>query len=398
MEHESFTPTTIWNRVFLSIFFTNLAMNFGQSTSNTLLSKYADFLGAPATMVGLLMSMFTITAILFKIVSAPAMDTYNKRNLVMLATCVLAVSFFGYGASRTMSWLMVFRLVQGAGQAFANVCCLAMVSEAIPKEKYATGIGYFSLAQVIAQALGPTVGLWLLGLYGYSTTFIISGAIMVAAFLSTMLIRIPFTRTKKLHISLSNVIAKEALIPSAVMMFLYVGFAVINSFLVVYAGKLQVQGNIGLFFTVYALTMLLTRPVLGKLTDRFGLVRVSVPAICLTIVSFFLISAARTLPMFLLAAFLNACGFGACTPSIQSLSMKCVRPERRGAGSSTNFIGMDVGTLIGPVIAGWLAEAIHYPAMWRLITVSQMLAVAILIIFRKKIGMVEEDFRAASIC
>jgi MFS family permease len=132
---------------------------------------------------------------------------------------------------------------------------------------------------------------------------------------------------------------------------------------------------------------------MGRLTDRFGLVRVSVPAICLTILSFFLIIFAGTLPVFLLAAFLNACGFGACVPSIQSLCMKCVRPERRGAGSSTNFIGMDVGTLIGPIIAGWIAETMGYPSMWRLITLSQFFAIAILVIFRKKVGAVEENFQ-----
>lgn len=316
----------------------------------------------------------------------------------MLAACIMAVSYFGFSASKTVPWLMAFRLVQGAGQAFSNVCCLAMVSEAIPKEKYVTGIGYFSLAQVIAQALGPTAGLWLVGPYGYSATFVISGTVMIMAFLSAMLIRIPFKRNGRLRITLSSVVAKEALIPSFVMMFLYMGFAVINSFLVVYAGKLQIRGNIGLFFTVYALTMLLTRPILGRLTDRFGLVRVSVPAICLTILSFLLISYAGTLPVFLLAAFLNACGFGACAPSIQSLCMKCVLPERRGAGSSTNFIGMDIGTLIGPIIAGWIAEALGYPAMWRLMTVSLAAAIAILLIFRKKIGAVEEVFRSGSIC
>jgi MFS family permease len=392
-DYEPLAPKTIVNRAFISIFFTNLAMNFGQSMSNTLLAKYADFLGAPATLVGLLMSLFTITSLLFKIISAPAMDTYNKKNLVLLANCILAASFFGFSASKTVHWLMVFRLLQGAGQAFSNVCCLAMVSEAIPKEKYAAGIGYFSLAQVAAQALGPTVGLWLVGLYGYSTAYIVSGIVMIMAVLSATLIRLPFQRRKKLHISLSNVIAEEALIPAFVIMFLYMGFSAISSFLVVYAGKQEVQGNIGLFFMVYALAMLLTRPGMGRLTDRFGLVRVSVPAICLTILSFFLISFAGTLPVFLLAAFLNACGFGACVPSIQSLCMKCVRPERRGAGSSTNFIGMDVGTLIGPIIAGWIAETMGYPSMWRLITLSQFFAIAILVIFRKKVGAVEENFQ-----
>jgi len=39
-------------------------MNLGQQMSNSLLAKYADFIGAPATQIGMLMSMFAVTALL----------------------------------------------------------------------------------------------------------------------------------------------------------------------------------------------------------------------------------------------------------------------------------------------------------------------------------------------
>jgi MFS family permease len=154
---------TIVNRAFISIFFTNLAMNFGQSMSNTLLAKYADFLGAPATLVGLLMSLFTITSLLFKIISAPAMDTYNKKNLVLLANCILAASFFGFSASKTVHWLMVFRLLQGAGRLFPTSAAWRWSPKQSQRKSMRPASEFFSLAQVAAQALGPTVGLWLVG-------------------------------------------------------------------------------------------------------------------------------------------------------------------------------------------------------------------------------------------
>ncbi len=156
------------------------------------------------------------------------MDTYNKKNLVMLAACIMAVSYFGFSASKTVPWLMAFRLVQGAGQAFSNVCCLAMVSEAIPKEKYVTGIGYFSLAQVIARPWARQPALGLVGPYGYSATFVHqrdrddNGPFYRYADEGSV------QAERQGCASLSIVVAKEALIPSFVMMFLYMGFAVIN--------------------------------------------------------------------------------------------------------------------------------------------------------------------------
>lgn len=73
-------PKTIWNVMFLSIFFANMALNMGQQMSNSLLSLYAKSLGSPADQIGQLMSMFAITALIFRFISGPAMNAFNRKN------------------------------------------------------------------------------------------------------------------------------------------------------------------------------------------------------------------------------------------------------------------------------------------------------------------------------
>ncbi len=384
--------TKIWNKMFVSIFFANMALNFGQQMSNSLLSKYADSLGAPATQIGMLMSMFAVTALILRFVAGPAMDTYNRKYLVMGAMAIMATAYFGFSISKSISSLMVFRLLQGCGNAFANVACLAMVSEALPKEKFGTGMGYYSLAQVVSQAIAPTIGLTLVDWFGYNTAYTIIGFIMLTAIVVASQIKINFKPMGKLKITLNSIIAKEAVLPAVILLFMAIGFHTINSFLIVFATKQGVTSSIGVFFTVYALTMLFTRPMIGKLTDKFGLVKVAIPAICLTGCSFFIISFATSLPMFLLAAFVNAFGYGACQPALQSLTMKAVPKERRGSASSTNFIGMDIGTIIGPTLAGTIAQSLGYVAMWRYMVIPFVIGMALVFIFRREITRIEEDF------
>jgi MFS family permease len=386
--------TKIWNKMFVSIFFANMALNLGQQMSNSLLAKYADSLGAPATQVGMLMSMFAVTALLLRFVAGPAMDTYNRKYLIMGAMGIMATAYFGFSISKSISSLMVFRLLQGCGNAFANVCCLAMVSEALPKDKFGTGMGYYSLAQVVSQAIGPTIGLYLVDWFGYNTTYSINGFVMLTAIVVANQIKINFKRTSKLKITLNNIIAKEAIVPASILLFMAIGFHTINSFLMVFAGKQGVTSNIGLFFTVYALTMLLTRPLIGKLTDKYGLVKVGIPSIILTGCSFLIISVSTTLSMFLVAAFINAFGYGACQPALQSLAMKAVPRERRGSGSSTNFIGMDLGTIIGPTLAGTFAQKLGYVAMWRYMMIPFAIGILIMFILRHKIILIEEEFKS----
>ena len=114
---------------------------------------------------------------------------------------------------------MVFRLLQGIGTAFGNVCCLAIVADALPKKKFNTGIGYYSVAQVVSQAIGPTIGLQLVSWFGYNNTYIINAGVMMLALVTASMIHIPARPHKPFKMKLHNIIAKEALVPTAVTFF-----------------------------------------------------------------------------------------------------------------------------------------------------------------------------------
>lgn len=385
-------PITIWNIVFMSIFFANVVSGLGMTMSNAMLSVYADSLGAPASQIGTLMGMFAVTALVFRFVAGPAIDSVNRKYLLMGSMSISAIAFIGYGLSKGVSSLMVFRLLQGVGTSFGNACTLAMVADALPRDKFSTGMGYYSVAQVVSMAIGPTIGLWLASMFGYSNTYIISASVMLLAVVTASRIKIPPRPHKKFQLRLHNIIAKEALAPTAVTFCVAIGFTTINALLIVSAKKQGVTEGIGLFFTINALSMLITRPAIGKLTDKFGFIKVGIPAILMTSFSFVIISQANTLWMFLVASFVNSFGYGAVQPAMNSLVMKSVPPERRGSASSTNLIGMDSATIIGPSIAGIVAQAFGYSLMWLMMIIPLVMGVLVVILFRKNITGIEEKF------
>lgn len=382
----------LWNPLFISIFIANACMYLSQWMVNSITAKYADFLGAPANIVGMVSSMFAFTALLFKVVSGPAIDTFNRRLILMSAMFVMGIAFFGYGISESVSGLIVFRLVQGCGQAFTATCCLALAADALPQNKFGAGIGIFSLAQAVMQAIGPTAGLVCLDLFGYRITFFAAGVIMAAAIFFASRVKVASPQGRKFRLSLNSIFAREAVLPGTVMFFLSLAFSVINSFLVIYAGQQGVETGIGLYFTIYACTLLFTRPMVGRLSDRFGMVKVVIPAMCCFAVSFLLISISDSLVMFLFAGFVAGFGYGACQPAIQSLAMKCVGTARRGAASSTNYIGSDLGQLLGPNVAGAVVVASGYTAMWRVMTVFIFIAIVLIWVNKSRICMIEEKF------
>lgn len=378
-------PTKIWNFTFISVFIANMLLYLGQQMSNSILPMYADSLNAPATAVGIVASAYAITALLFKLVSAPAIDTYNRKYLLAGAIGLMGIAFFGFSVSKSVPWLIFFRLLQGTGQAFTATTCLALATDSLPQKKLATGIGYFSIAQAVTQAIGPAIGLKLKDVVGFNYTFLFGTGVMILAAVFAVNLKLHYKRNGKFSMSLDRIIAKEAVIPAILLFFLSVSFFSITSFIAIY-GKKSVGSNIGYFFTVNAVTLLFTRPLIGKLADRFGHVKVMIPSMVLFAVSLVVISASSSLWMFLLAALLNAFGYGACQPAIQSLCMKKVGKDRRGAASSTSYIGTDLGSLVGPVVAGALVGPLGFASMWRLMTIPILIAVVLVFIYRHNLS------------
>ncbi|MBO5975798.1 MAG: MFS transporter [Oscillospiraceae bacterium] len=395
-------PKTIWNGMFISIFFTNMALSMGQQMSNTLLSVYANSFGAPADQIGQLMSMFAVTALIFRFISGPAMNAYNRKKLVAMAMGFMATAYLGFSNAqliadfvgvKPIAVLMAFRLLQGVGNAFGSACCLTMVSDTLPKDKFTTGMGYYACAQVVAQAIGPTVGVFLRDWIGYSKTYVVIFFVMCFAIFTSTHVKLAPRERVPFNLKLGNIIAKEALIPAGVTFLVATGFTAINAFLMVYTEERGIPGG-SLFFTVYAVTMLVTRPLVGRLTERFGFVKVAIPCVFMTAVSLVMIGYSGNMFWLLLSAFVNAFGYGAVQPMLQSLCMKAVGPERRGSASGTNYIGMDSATILGPMICGKVADALGYePIIWIVMTVPILIGMIAIFVLRKNIAAIEKRFQ-----
>lgn len=389
---EDFAPEKIWNPLFINVLLVNMTMNFGQFMMSSLIGPLASFLGASPTLVGTIVSAFSITCLLVKPVSGTIIDTCSKKKILVAAISVTMLAFVIYSLAQTPQMVFVARLIHGLGMGFTTSTCLALATEALPTKKLTQGIGYYSLAQTIAAAVGPTIGLSMVNRWGYSAAFRVGAVVMGLAVLlaATMKTRQCEVPRGKLRITLGDMVAREALLPAAFLFFLALSSGTISSFLVIYARDEQGVDRIGLYFTVNAICLLVSRPLIGRLGDKYGIHRVLLPALLVYGAALFVISWASSLPAFLLAAVINSFGYGAAQPIIQALCMKSVPKERRGVASTTSYIGTDVGYLIGSPVAGALATAFGYSTMFRCMVVPVGMAVILLLVSYRKIRSISE--------
>lgn len=382
---------SIWSFPYVVLMGVNLFQSMAAFMTNTTLPVYADALGATPSMVGVIVSSFSITALLCRPFAGPAFDSFSRKRLLMASQLVICSCMFLYGVVGSLEGLVAVRLAHGVGIGCSGPLAMSLVSEFLPESKFASGISIYALAQSFAQVVGPAAGLYLVDAIGFSPSYFLASGCILVAVCGVALIREPFRERLPYRLKLDRMFAPEAVGKGVALMLLATSFSCMGAYVVLYGYSVGVE-SMGAFFVVYAICLLGTRPLFGSLADRFGAPRMLIVGIAFFAASYLALSLADSLPAFMVAAVLGSAGFGCCGPLLQSEALASVPPSRRGAASNTAFTGLDLGMLIGPLTGGAIVENLTpvlgsqpeaYSLMWVAMLVPAAGALAVILRFRK---------------
>jgi MFS family permease len=142
-----------------------------------------------------------------------------------------------------------------------------------------------------------------------------------------------------------------------------------SGFVSVYGNSMGMMKLTNYFFAVYALLVVLPRPILGRLFDRIGAHRVIYPGIVIFVVGQFLLSQAQSGVSFLGSAAVLGLGYGALFPSFQTLAVQSAAAHRKGFATSTFLFFYDAGIGVGSLLLGIVAGQTNYHNMYVVSTV-----------------------------
>ena len=157
------------------------------------------------------------------------------------------------------------------------------------------------------------------------------------------------------------------------MFFLSTVFGAVISFIALCAKEIGIT-QVGLFFTVNAFVMIISRPFAGLWSDRNGNKIVVLTGLLSMMISMAIVASAKNLATFLPAGVFFGLGFGFCLPSLQALAVRNVLPQRRGAANGTFFTGLDLGIGLGTIFWGWVASLVGYQQMYLLTIIPLILS------------------------
>jgi len=218
----------------------------------------------------------------------------------------------------------------------------------------------------------------LLQVYDFSILFMIGAGIALVS----LLLALPISETMTSHPK-TPLFSREALFASTLMFTVSLTYGSLVSFLSLFAQKQGIT-NPGVFFTVFAVTLVLVRALAGKLSDKKGRKFVILPGMILAASGLWVLSTASELSVFLIAALLYGLGFGLVHPSLMALLVDSVSEEGRGAAMGTFSASFDLGIGMGSIILGFVLQYFGFQVMYSISALIVLAGAVLLMADNKK--------------
>lgn len=374
-------------------------INYGISSGIIYMTQYVLVAALPIVITsdlrgsdldaGLAMTYFQIGTIICRLFAGRLIDGFNKRIVLLISTALFFIIMGLFNFTTSLDAIFVLRGLHGVVFALGTTVMSALAVLVLPPSRKGEGINMFAIFSNVAMVLGPAIGLYALSSYGSMALYIFLTAMTGLAMLLSNVI--PLSKelalpkpSKRKGWHISQFIESKSL-PWA-LMGLFIGFTY-SGVLVFIPIELNSMGA-GIwgsaFFAIFALMIIISRPVVGKVYARYGSKFIIYPGLGLFILGLFGLGLATTPMAIILTAPLLGLGYGATQPAFQALAIQSAPIERAGVSTATYFLALDISVGAGSIILALLANALGYQYLYIITALVMVIALSLYHVWIKK--------------
>jgi MFS family permease len=343
-----------------------------------------NVLGESKNKVGYIIGFYAISALLVRPFGGLAMDVLGRKTVYLASLTLYILLMLSYTFATSFLILILIRFFQGLSWGVITTGGATIAADMVPQKRRGEGLGYFGLTMTLSMAVGPIIGLYILGDNAFDMLFYASFALASLAMLVALFIPIPnFKNATLTRIRWGNLFEKKAGHLALVMFFSTIPYAGIMTYISLYGDEIGVS-NSGIFFIIYAVGVSISRPISGKILDRKGPKNIFIFSYSTTFTGLILLGFSSDQVNFLVSSFIIGLGSGTIMPTLQTMIINMVNPGRRAVANSTFFSAMDIGFAIGSIALGYIAEWISLSYMFIMCGVVLLLPMMYFFIFALK--------------
>lgn len=373
-------------------FFARLSYALARSP---VLPLFALYLGAGPEAIGFAVGVSTVTGIFFKLPSGALSDVIGRKRTMLIGLVVFAVMPFSYLLVRDYQALIVIRFIHGLATAVYGPVSMAVVAEVAGARKGEL-LSWFSSVTIIGNLLGAPLGGFILqrapgaagpALGDFQAAYLVSGfAGMMSLLLAVGVLR--GERPGERHSGLREAYRKflsgikevmsdrRVVVTSSMEGLQNMTVGALEAFLPIYAvtvaGLNEFQA--GLLWGVQVIVTILSKPVMGRTSDRYGRRPLITAGLLLCALSFGAIPLLKDFAFLAVAATVFGLGEAFVTSSSAALVADICKEKHFGAAMGTFGTIFDVGHASGPILAGALLAHLDFTTTFWIMSAVLILA------------------------
>jgi MFS family permease len=343
------------------------------------LPLFALYLGAGPEVIGFVVGISTVTGIFFKLPSGALSDVIGRRKTMLIGLVVFAVMPFSYLLVKDYYTLIVIRFIHGLATSIYGPVSMAIVAD-VAKGKKGEMLSWFSSVTIIGNLLGAPVGGFILNsISGNASASNFYIAYLVSGFsgVMSMILAIGLLKeketiekglglkeaTNKFISGIKEVISDKRIVITSNMEGLQnMAMGALEAFLPIYA--VTVAGlnafQAGLLWGIQIFVTILSKPIMGKISDRYGRKPIIVSGMLLCAVSFAMIPLLKDFYLLMITAIFFGFGEAFVTSSSAALVADMCKEKHFGTAMGTFGTIFDVGHASGPMLSGFLIARFDY--------------------------------------
>ncbi|MDQ7788329.1 MAG: MFS transporter [Thermodesulfovibrionales bacterium] len=337
-------------------------------SKSPVLPLFATHLGADPAGVGFIAAVSAFTGIIASIPAGLFSDRFGRKRMLVFSLLIFSTAPFLYPLATKLWHLALIRFYHGFATAIFVPVGMALVADLFHEER-GERLGWFSTATLAGRFMAPLAGGSIIGAMvfnpglSYKVVYFVCGGAGVIAFLLTLGISSPAKERKEKKSWDETVRAFKAVISSrtilltctveAAILFAYGTF---ETFLPLYSIQKGLTAyHIGIFLSAQVFTLALTKPLMGRFSDRHGrrpqiFAGAVIGAVCIGSFSLF----TMFLPLLVLSI-LFGLSLSLVTSATSAFIADLSRQETHGSAMGVLGSIMDIGHTTGPLASGIVA-------------------------------------------
>ena len=354
----------------------NFTLFFAFYILTPLLPLYlSEHFGATKDVIGLVLSGYTITALLVRPFSGFMVDSFPRKLVLMVSFGAFAIFFAGYLAASTLLLFTIVRTLHGGPFGALTVSNSTVAIDVLPSSRRTEGIGYYGLSNNLAMAIAPTIGIFIYQFtHSFEFLFWLAFIVACAGWLIDATVKLPQRETTRIPVkfSLDRFFLTRGWLLGLNMVAFGFSFGVLSNYLAIYGKEVMgITGGTGTYFMLCSVGLILSRLQGGKALRQGRVTHNAAEGMVISLVGYTLFILMPTLfpqqqTAILLgyygSALLIGLGNGHMWPAFQNMTINVATNNQRGTANSTILISWDIGMGLGILVGGIVSELISYSA------------------------------------